>query len=122
MILQDGSTPVKYGLAMDMEEKGTAIPAWLAKLTGVPPQNMVLVDILQSQVRVISLAEHKLRTLSTSSIFAYELVKPAQVKLTVASQEKSLPDIQRSSNPKSKTNIDDNSKNPETEDIQKDDK
>ena len=50
MILQDGSTPVKYGLAMDMEEKGTAIPPWLAKLTGVPPQNMVLVDIIQSQV------------------------------------------------------------------------
>ena len=51
MILQDGSTPVKYGLAMDMEEKGSAIPPRLAKLTGVPPQNIVLVDIVQSQVQ-----------------------------------------------------------------------
>jgi len=118
MILQDGSTPVKYGLAMDMEEKGTAIPPWLAKLTGVPPQNMVLVDIIQSQVRVISLAEHKLRTLSTSTIFAYELVKPAEVKVTVASQHKTLPDIQRSSNSKCKTKIDETVKNEETEDIQ----
>ena len=50
MILQDGSTPVKYGLAMDMEEKGSAIPPRLARITGVPPQNIVLVDIIQSQV------------------------------------------------------------------------
>ena len=50
MLLQDGSVPIKYGLALDMEDRCSAVPARLARLAGVPPQNMVLVDIIQSQV------------------------------------------------------------------------
>jgi hypothetical protein len=50
VILQDGSTPVKYGLAMDMEDRCSAIPPKLARLCAVPPQNLVLVEIIQSQV------------------------------------------------------------------------
>jgi hypothetical protein len=50
VILQDGSTPVKYGLAMDMEDRCSAIPPRLARLCAVPPQNLVLVEIIQSQV------------------------------------------------------------------------
>ena len=52
VMLQDGSTPVKYGLTLDMEDKCTAIPPRLARICGVPPSNLVLVDIIQSQVSV----------------------------------------------------------------------
>ena len=51
LILQDGSTPVKYGLTLDMEDKCSVIPPRLARLCGVPPINLVLVDIIQSQVK-----------------------------------------------------------------------
>ena len=51
VILQDGTTPVKYGLTMDMEDKCSAIPPRLARVCGVPPQHLVLVDIFQAQVR-----------------------------------------------------------------------
>ena len=50
LILQDGSTPVKYGLTLDMEDKCSVIPPKLARLCSVPPSNLVLVDIVQSQV------------------------------------------------------------------------
>ena len=50
LILQDGSTPVKYGLTLDMEDKCSVIPPKLARLCSVPPSNLVLVDIIQSQV------------------------------------------------------------------------
>jgi hypothetical protein len=50
VILQDGSTPIKYGLTMDMEDRCSVIPPKLARLCGVPPDSLVLVEIVQSQV------------------------------------------------------------------------
>ena len=88
VMLQDGSTPVKYGLSLDMEDKCSAVPPALARLCGVPPSNLVLVDIVQSQVRgslpadrglqvrLISSSEQKVRGLGGSCIYAYE-VPPA---------------------------------------------
>ena len=52
LILQDGSTPVKYGLSLDMEDKCSLIPPKLARLCNLPPSNLVLVDIVQSQVSI----------------------------------------------------------------------
>ena len=59
VMLQDGSVPVKYGLSLDMEDKCSVIPARLARLCGIPPANLVLVDIVQSQIRVIQAHEQK---------------------------------------------------------------
>ena len=53
VILQDGSTPVKYGLTLDMEDKCSVIPPKLARICGVPPSNIVLVDVIQSQVHFL---------------------------------------------------------------------
>ena len=50
LICPISSTPIKYGLSLDMEDKCSAIPPALARLCGVPPSNLVLVDIVQSQV------------------------------------------------------------------------
>ena len=41
---------MKYGLSLDMEDKCSAIPPALARLCSIPPSNIVLVDIVQSQV------------------------------------------------------------------------
>ena len=73
VMLQDGSTPVKYGLSLDMEDKCSVIAPKLARICGVPPSNLVLVDIIQSMIRVISAHEQKVRSLGGSCIFAYEV-------------------------------------------------
>ena len=52
VVRQDGSVPVKYGLAMDMEAKRSALKPMLAKLCKIPPGNLVVVDIVRSQFRV----------------------------------------------------------------------
>jgi ubiquitin carboxyl-terminal hydrolase 6/32 len=75
VMLQDGSTPVKYGLSLDMEDKCSAVPPALAKLCHVPPSNLVLVDIVQSQVRLVSGSEQKVRGLGGSCIYAYEVTR-----------------------------------------------
>ena len=72
MIRQNGSLPVKYGLTMDMEAKYSDIKPFLSRLTRIPADNLILVDIVQSQFRVHSHDDHKLKGLSGSCIFAYE--------------------------------------------------
>ena len=73
IILQDGSTPTKYGLNLDMEEKCSIIPKKLSCLSGVPPRNLVLVDLVKSQIRVIQAHEQKVRSLGGTCIYAYEV-------------------------------------------------
>jgi len=100
VMLQDGSTPVKYGLTLDMEDKCSAIPPRLARICGVPPSNLVLVDIIQSQIRLISSHEQKVRGLGGSCIYAYEVprcMEGTNNKVTSTSQgDQTITDIQRS--------------------------
>jgi len=100
VMLQDGSTPVKYGLTLDMEDKCSAIPPRLARICGVPPSNLVLVDIIQSQIRLISSHEQKVRGLSGSCIYAYEVTRSVEGttnKVISTSQgDQTITDIQRS--------------------------
>ena len=126
VMLQDGSVPVKYGLSLDMEDKCSVIPARLARLCGIPPANLVLVDIVQSQIRVIQAHEQKVswpsrlvycsptvhccneqvRTLGGTCVFAYEVVRQGEGSTHTAASvarpalspdtEQSITDIQRS--------------------------
>ena len=57
---------------MDMEAKYSDIKPFLSRLTRIPADNLILVDIVQSQFRVHSHDDHKLKGLSGSCIFAYE--------------------------------------------------
>ena len=51
VIRQNGSLPVKYGLTMDMEAKYSDIKPFLSRLTKIPVENLILVDIVQAQFR-----------------------------------------------------------------------
>jgi hypothetical protein len=44
--------PVKYGLTLDMEAKYSDLKPSLSQLCKIPPQNLILVDIVHSQFRV----------------------------------------------------------------------
>ena len=94
VIRQDGSVPVKYGkkifkpdwnskintfififsgLTLDMEARYSDIKPILSKLSRLPVENLILVDIVQSQFRVsTSSEEQKLKGLNGSCLFAYE--------------------------------------------------
>ncbi len=52
VIRQDGSIPLKYGLTLDMEAHFSSLKSQLSKLCNIAQQNLVLVDIIQSQFRV----------------------------------------------------------------------
>jgi ubiquitin carboxyl-terminal hydrolase 6/32 len=106
VIRQDGSVPVKYGLTMDMEAKYSDIKPCLSKLCKIPAGSLILVDIVQSQFRVTSNVEQKLKGLNGSCIFAYEFpsLSPQTALISVSSSSscsqkavvpQSLSDIQR---------------------------
>ena len=57
VLLANGSMPTKYGLSLDME-KARCIPPALARVAGLPPSNLVLVDIVQSQVGTLHTSAH----------------------------------------------------------------
>lgn len=52
VIRQDGSLPTKYGLTLDVETRYSDFKANLSDLCGIPTQNLILVNIIQSQFRV----------------------------------------------------------------------
>ena len=52
VIRQDGSIPVKYGLTMDMEAKYSSLKSSLSNLCEIMAENLLLVEIVQSQFRV----------------------------------------------------------------------
>ena len=52
VIRQDGRTPVKYGITLDMEAKYSDLKPSLSQLCKISPQNLILVDIVHAQFRV----------------------------------------------------------------------
>lgn len=48
----DGSTPTKFGLRLNMEEKYCGLKHHLNKLSGIPACQLLLVEILGAQVKV----------------------------------------------------------------------
>ncbi len=78
---QNGSVPIKYGLTMDMEARYSNIKPKLSNLCNIPASNLILVDIVQSQFRLISNEEQKLKGLNGSCLFAYEFEPTAELNL-----------------------------------------
>ena len=116
VIRQNGSVPVKYGLTLDMEAKYSDIKPRLSRLSkgalfkdfltfydhfsfAVPADNLILVDIIQSQFRAQNTDEQKLKGLNGSCIFAYEfrslLAGARNSSIGSNEQAQSLSDIQR---------------------------
>ena len=100
VIKQDGSVPVKYGLTLDMEARYSDIKPALSRLSRIPAESLILVEIVQSQFRISTASEEqKLKGLSGSCLFAYEFQplkgfqRPSQSSTSKAPQ--TLSEIQR---------------------------
>lgn len=48
----DGSVPVKYGLRLNMDEKYKALKKELSSLADIPPEQILLVEIVGPVVKV----------------------------------------------------------------------
>ena len=48
----DGSTPTKYGLRLNMEEKYRGLKQHLTELSGIPAPQLLLVEIFGALVKV----------------------------------------------------------------------
>ena len=104
MIRQDGSVPVKYGLTMEMESRHAAIKPLLARLCGVAPSNLIVVDIVRSHLRPLAPEEQKVKSLNGSCVFAYEFHSQPlscnnnnSIRGSAGSGSQSFSDIQRNS-------------------------
>ena len=52
VIKLDGSTPVRYGLRLNMDEKYTGLKKQLSELCGLKPEQILLAEVHNSNVRV----------------------------------------------------------------------
>lgn len=55
----DGSVPVKYGLRLNMDEKYKALKRELCSLSGIPVEQLLLVEVLGPIVKVRNRSEEK---------------------------------------------------------------
>ncbi|KAL8573322.1 hypothetical protein ACOMHN_032784 [Nucella lapillus] len=101
----DGSTPVKYGLRLNMDEKYKTLKQELSTLAAIPADQLLLVEILGPIVKVTDTGErncptisapsltlprddHKIRMLmGTGNLYAYELPAPALIPTMSVEEE-----------------------------------
>lgn len=84
----DGSTPVKYGLRLNMDEKYKALKQELSTLSGIPADQLLLVEIVGPIVKTLPRDDHKIRMLMGSgTLYAYELPAPALIPTMSAEEE-----------------------------------
>ncbi|XP_023716699.1 ubiquitin carboxyl-terminal hydrolase 32 isoform X2 [Cryptotermes secundus] len=73
VIRLDGSVPVKYGLRLNMDEKYSSVKSALSSLCGVPAHLLRLAEVTAAQIKNVPPDDQKIKTLVTSSLYAYEL-------------------------------------------------
>ncbi|XP_059091560.1 ubiquitin carboxyl-terminal hydrolase 32-like isoform X2 [Tigriopus californicus] len=95
VIKQDGSVPIKYGLTLNMESRYSSVRPHLSELCGIPPQNLILVDIVQCQFRAIPAEEQKLKGMNKSCIYAYEFHSTMNTTKSARNEQQSFSEIQR---------------------------
>lgn len=99
----DGSVPIKYGIRLNMDEKYKALKKELSRLTSIPPDQILFVEIMGPIVKALPKDNQMVKTLVGGVLYAYELppheeIKPMTIeeeKGTVLKNSVGLNDIQR---------------------------
>lgn len=55
VIKLDGSTPVRYGLRLNMDEKYTGLKKQLSELCSLKPEQILLAEVHSSNIKVLPL-------------------------------------------------------------------
>ncbi|KAJ7308868.1 hypothetical protein JRQ81_008142 [Phrynocephalus forsythii] len=72
----DGSTPVRYGLRLNMDEKYTGLKKHLSELCGLEPDQILLAEVHSSNVKSFPQDNQKVRQLTSTSLCAFEIPVP----------------------------------------------
>ncbi|CAH1801921.1 unnamed protein product [Owenia fusiformis] len=96
----DGSTPVKYGLRLNMDEKYKELKKQLSVLSEIPSNQLLLCEVSAAMVKSFPQDTQKIKGLLGGSLCAYELPPPSAIPTLSAEEEKGLQlgDIQRMTN------------------------
>lgn len=71
VIKLDGTTPVRYGLRLNMDEKYTGLKKQLSELCGLKPEQILLAEVHSSNIKV----KKKTKKLQISYCYLYMLAR-----------------------------------------------
>ncbi|XP_062407910.1 ubiquitin carboxyl-terminal hydrolase 32 isoform X2 [Sardina pilchardus] len=88
----DGSTPVRYGLRLNMDEKYTGLKKQLSELCGLKPEQILLAEVHNSNVRNFPQDNQKVRLSVNGFLCAFEIPVPGSpTSVTSPAQSESTP-------------------------------
>uniref|UniRef100_A0AAY4DKM1 Ubiquitin carboxyl-terminal hydrolase 32 n=1 Tax=Denticeps clupeoides TaxID=299321 RepID=A0AAY4DKM1_9TELE len=76
VIKLDGSTPVRYGLRLNMDEKYTGLKKQLSELCGLKPEQLLLAEVHSSNIKNFPLDNQKVRLSANGFLCAFEIPVP----------------------------------------------
>ncbi|KAG9352031.1 hypothetical protein JZ751_023282 [Albula glossodonta] len=76
VIKLEGSTPVRYGLRLNMDEKYTALKKQLSELCGLKPDQILLAEVHVSNIKNFPLDNQKVRRAVSGFLCAFEIPVP----------------------------------------------
>ncbi|XP_036380536.1 ubiquitin carboxyl-terminal hydrolase 32-like [Megalops cyprinoides] len=76
VIKLDGSTPVRYGLRLNMDEKYTALKKQLSELCGLKPEQILLAEVHTSNIKNFPQDNQKVRRTVSGFLCAFEIPVP----------------------------------------------
>uniref|UniRef100_A0A8B9JPR1 Ubiquitin carboxyl-terminal hydrolase 32 n=1 Tax=Astyanax mexicanus TaxID=7994 RepID=A0A8B9JPR1_ASTMX len=76
VIKLDGSTPVRYGLRLNMDEKYTGLKKQLSELCGLKPEQILLAEVHSSNIKTFPQDNQKVRLSANGFLCAFEIPVP----------------------------------------------
>uniref|UniRef100_A0A8C9Y3B1 ubiquitinyl hydrolase 1 n=1 Tax=Sander lucioperca TaxID=283035 RepID=A0A8C9Y3B1_SANLU len=76
VIKLDGSTPVRYGLRLNMDEKYTGLKKQLSELCSLKPEQILLAEVHTSNIKNFPQDNHKVRLSVNGFLCAFEIPVP----------------------------------------------
>ncbi|XP_064158454.1 ubiquitin carboxyl-terminal hydrolase 32 isoform X1 [Anguilla rostrata] len=76
VIKLDGSTPVRFGLRLNMDEKYTGLKRQLSELCGLKPEQILLAEVHSSNIKNFPLDNQKVRLSVNGFLCAFEIPVP----------------------------------------------
>ncbi|XP_063059044.1 ubiquitin carboxyl-terminal hydrolase 32-like [Engraulis encrasicolus] len=84
VIRLDGSTPVRYGLRLNVDEKYTGLKRLLSKLCSLRPEQILLTEVHTSNIKNFPLDNQKVRRAVTGFLCAFEIPVPGTPSSTAS--------------------------------------
>ncbi|XP_016852445.2 ubiquitin carboxyl-terminal hydrolase 32 isoform X1 [Anolis carolinensis] len=81
----DGTTPVRYGLRLNMDEKYTGLKKHLSDLCALKPEQILLAEVHSSNIKNFPQDNQKVRHSTSSSLCAFEIPIPGSPTSTSSS-------------------------------------